>query len=98
MSRFKNNDFSIETTRGILEDMVKVGQYSFLWGLVDDITCNGHTISFKESNQFYHITIDDVYYTLSPYCEVYWWENGEQVHGSGIDHVISVLKQERKED
>ena len=39
-------------------------EYSLLWGMIEDFTCNGHEISVKDSHQFNHVIIDNAYYRI----------------------------------
>ena len=59
-----------------IEDTIKIfnyladNQYSPIWNLIEDFTCNGHEISVKSSNLLSHIVIDHRYESIANYIIV----------------------------
>lgn len=81
-------------TISMVRDMFKIlaeNEYSLLWDLVENFTCNGHEVSVKESTQFKHVVIDGRYVTINPNHTVQ--ANG--VNYTGLEYAMHVLEEVR---
>ena len=75
-----------------VRDMFEIlaeNEYSLLWELVEDFTCNGHEVSVKSSCQFKHVIIDGISVSINPNQHI---QVGNMKFDNGIDFAMYVLE------